>query len=407
MFKGNVKMAWAAIKSARWRSFLTMLGVIIGVVSVVTIVSLGEGVKRQVAGQINSIGDDIVTVLPGVSSQSTAGGLIGQGIATRGTQSLSDRDYAIVDQTEGAALTVPFSAVSGVPQVESRTYPEATIFGTNQDMAAVLQLKVEYGVFLSEADQNRQVAVIGKSVAEKLFQENVPIGRTLKIRDQDFLVRGVLEETKTSPLSTLPNYNQAILIPYPVAASLAGGNAPINQILTKPRDGVPPEQIRDAISQRLYFAHGKQNDVTILTQEDVLSANSDILSLLTQLITAVAAVSLLVGGIGIMNIMLVAVSERTGEIGIRKAIGATNSQILGQFLVEAVVLSLAGGILGVLLAIALNFVIRILTNLQPAVSLPVILISVGVSVLVGIVFGIAPAVKAARKHPIDALRQLS
>ena len=405
MFKGNVKMAWAAIKSARWRSFLTMLGVIIGVVSVVTIVSLGEGVKRQIAGQIESFDSEIVTVLPGVTTTNPTQGLVGQGLGTRGNQTLSDRDYAIADQTDGVAFTVPFSTVSGVPQVESRTYPEAAVFGTNQDMAAVMQLKVEFGVFFSEGDQNRQVAVIGKTVAEQLFQENVPIGRSLSIRGEDFVVRGVLEESKTSPFSVLPNYNQSVLIPYPVASRLAGGAAPINQIIAAPDKGVAPEKVRDAIAQRLYFAHGKQKDVAILTQDDLLATNRDTLSLLTQLITAVAAVSLLVGGIGIMNIMLVAVSERTGEIGIRKAIGATNSQILGQFLVEAIVLSLAGGIIGVLLAIAVNFLIRIFTTLQPAVSLPVILISVGVSVLVGVIFGITPAVKAARKHPIDALRQ--
>jgi putative ABC transport system permease protein len=405
MFRGNVKMAWAAIRAARWRSFLTMLGIIIGVVSVVTIVSLGEGVKQQVAKQIKSTGENIVTVIPGNIEANTSSVTSG-GIGARGTQTLSDRDYAIVDQTEGIAQAVPFSTVSGVPQVEDISYPQASVFGTNQDMADVLQLKVEFGVFFSDAEQNRQVAVIGKRVAERLFQENVPTGRTLTVRGEDFIVRGILEETKTSSFSAAPNYNEAILIPYPVAARLNNGVAPIYQIVAKPDTGVTPEQAKAAISERLYFAHGNQEDVTVLTQDDLLSSNNEVLSLLTQLITAVAAVSLLVGGIGIMNIMLVAVSERTSEIGIRKAVGATNSQILGQFLVEAVVLSFAGGILGIIAAIAVNMLIRILTSLQPALSLPVIGLSVAVSVLVGVVFGIAPAVKAARKHPIDALRQM-
>lgn len=382
-----------------------MLGIVIGVVSVVTIVSLGEGVKQQVARQIKSKGDTIITILPGVqpsdSSSLTAGG-----VAARSSQSLNERDYALIDRTEGIAQTVPFATISGVPQVESRSYPEAIVFGTNQDMADVLQLKVEFGTFFSDAEQNRQVAVIGKRVAERLFQENVPTGRTLTIRGEDFIVRGVLEETKTSPLSSSPNYNEAIMIPYPVAARLNSGVAPLYQIIAKPDAGVSPEQARDNVKQQLYFSHGNQEDVTVLTQEDLLNSNNQILSLLTQLITAVAAVSLLVGGIGIMNIMLVAVSERTNEIGIRKAIGATNSQILGQFMVEAVVLSFAGGILGVIAAIAVNLIIRILTSLQPALSLPVIGISVLISVAVGIVFGIAPAIKAARKHPIDALRQM-
>lgn len=406
MFRGNVKMAWAAIRSARWRSFLTMLGIIIGVVSVVTIVSLGEGVKRQITSQISSGGKDIVTVLPGDALDNDAAGLTARGLAARGTQSLNDRDYSIVAQTEGIAQTVPFSSVSGVASVENINFPEAAIFGTNQSTADVLQLKIEFGAFFSEAEKNRQVTVIGKRVAERLFQENVPLGRTLSIRGEDFIVRGVLEETKTSSFSTTPDYNQTIFIPYPVASRIAGGSTPIYQIIARPEKGVTPEQARDAIKERLYFAHGNQSDVTVLTQKDMVDANNDVLSLLTQLITAVAAVSLLVGGIGIMNIMLVAVSERTAEIGIRKAIGATNSQILGQFLVEAMVLSLAGGIIGTFIAIALNFLIRIFTSLQPAVSLPVIGISVAVSVLVGVVFGIAPAIKAARKHPIDALRQI-
>lgn len=398
-------MAWAAIRAARWRSFLTMLGIVIGVVSVVTIVSLGEGVKQQVARQIKSTGEDIITILPGVQPSDTSA-LTAGGVAARSGQSLNERDYALIDRTEGIAQTVPFATLSGVPQVESRSYPEAIIFGTNQDMADVLQLKVEFGTFFSDAEQNRQVAVIGKRVAERLFQENVPTGRTLTIRGEDFIVRGVLEETKTSPLSSSPNYNEAIMIPYPVAARLNSGVAPLYQIIAKPDQGVSSEQARDNVKQQLYFSHGNQEDVTVLTQEDLLSTNNQILSLLTQLITAVAAVSLLVGGIGIMNIMLVAVSERTNEIGVRKAIGATNSQILGQFMVEAVVLSFAGGILGVIIAIVVNLLIRILTTLQPALSLPVIGISVLVSVAVGVVFGIAPAIKAARKHPIDALRQV-
>ncbi len=405
MFRGNIKMAWAAIKSARWRSFLTMLGIIIGVVSVVTIVSLGEGVKRQVAGQINDTGSDIITVLPGKQSASSQGyGL--QDFTARAPQTLSDKDYAVIDQTEGVASTVPFSVVSGVASVENRSMPKGVIFGTNQDLAATLNQNIEFGTFFTEAELTRQVAVIGKSVAEQLFQENVPIGRTLTIRGEDFIVRGVLEASKASPLSSVPSFNDAVLIPYPVATQLGGGSSPIYRIVVKPTNPSDTTAVRKSIADRLYFSHAKQDDVTVLTQQDVLRSNDDILTLLTQLITAVAAISLLVGGIGIMNIMLVAVSERTNEIGIRKAVGATNTQILGQFLVEAVVLSFAGGIFGVFAAIAVNFLIRIFTPLQPAVSAWVVLISVGVSVGVGIVFGIAPAIKAARKHPIDALRQV-
>jgi putative ABC transport system permease protein len=397
-------MAWGAIKSARWRSFLTMLGIIIGVVSVVTIVSLGEGVKRQIAGEIKDIGPDIITVLPGVQDDNERGRL--PVLGGQNTQILSDEDYRVIDQTDGVASVVPFSIVSGVAEADNREYPSGVIFGTNQDMLSALNLKVEYGAFFNEAEQNRAVVVIGKTVAEELFQENVPVGRTLTIRGQDFIVRGVLEEIKTSPLSTSPNYNEAILIPYPVATEIGGGVTPIYQIIVKPDDPKNSLAVKESIEQRLYFAHGNQTDVTVLTQQDLQNANSQVLGLLTQLITAVAAISLLVGGIGIMNIMLVAVSERTGEIGIRKAVGATNGQILGQFLVEAIVLSFAGGVIGVFIAIAVNFLIRIFTSLQPAVSPLVIALSVGVSVMVGIVFGIAPAIKAARKHPIDALRKM-
>lgn len=402
MYKGNIKMAWASIRSARWRSFLTMLGIIIGVVSVVTIVSLGEGVKRQVAGQLNKVGKDTITVIPG--KQSDQESLTFQ--TTRGTQILSDKDYAIVDQTKGVASTVPFSVVSGVAEVEGRTYPKGIIFGTNQDMANTLNQKIEFGTFFTEGEQNRQVVVIGKNVAEELFQENVPVGRTLTIRGQDFIVRGVFEQSKTSPLSPIPNYNQAILIPYQASLVLSNGAPSIYQIIVKPQNPKEIDQVKAAIERRLYFSHGNQNDTTVLTQDDLLSTNNELLTLLTQLVTAVAAISLLVGGIGIMNIMLVAVSERTTEIGIRKAVGATNSQILGQFLIEATVLSFAGGVIGIMAAIVANFLIRIFSPLQPVISIEIIGLSVAVAVAVGVIFGITPAVKAARKHPIDALRKV-
>lgn len=407
MVTGNFKIAMDSMKSAKWRSFLTMLGVIIGVVSVVTIVSIGEGVKKQVSNQITHLGSDLITVLPGKPVKRDANGKV-TGVnyfSIFAGNSLNESDLNVVAKTRGVATAVPLSFITGTPKVEKREYQSGSIFGTTDKLPDALNQKVEYGAFFEASDSSKDVAVIGPRVAEELFQETVPIGRSMQIRGHNFVVLGVFEKFDTTSLSPNADYNSAIFIPLEASKKLTNGQVAIQQILTKPTDPQQTNQTVDSLHTSLLNAHAGQDDFTILKQEDSLAIANTILNLLTGLISSIAAISLVVGGIGIMNIMLVSVTERTREIGVRKAVGATNQQIMSQFIIEAAMISVVGGFLGVILSIFANFFLRIFTDLQPVITLPIMGIAVVVSMIVGIIFGAAPAFKAARKDPIEALRQ--
>lgn len=403
---GNLKMAWSAIKGSKWRSLMTMFGIVIGIVSVVTTISLGEGVKKQIISQINHLGSDLITVRPGKTVTRDNSGKITSVnfLSGFGASTLTENDLKAVQETPNIKTAVPLNLITGVPEANGRDMGNSLIVATTENLPDILNQKVEFGSFFHKDENKAQVAVIGKKVAEQLFAENVPIGKSVKIRGQDFVVRGVFERFETTPLANGTDFNTAIFIPYEAGKQLTGGAVQIYQIMAKPSD---PSQLQPTLAlmrEGLLSSHSGQEDFTILEQSESLAVTSGILNMVTGFIGGIAAISLLVGGIGIMNIMLVAVSERTHEIGIRKAIGATNRQILGQFLVEAVVLSALGGVFGVILSIFANYLLRILTDLKPVVTLPIIAAACGVSIIVGIVFGIAPALHAARKDPIEALR---
>jgi ABC-type antimicrobial peptide transport system permease subunit len=400
----NVKMALASLRTARWRSFLTMLGIIIGVASVVTIVSLGEGVQRQVSKRINYVGKDLITIRPGVAKPNETQLPISNLLGAQPGSKLSEGDVKVVQGTPSVTSVVPFSVVGGIAEVEGRQLQGGTIIATNDRLPEVLNQKVEFGSFFSKGDVSRHVAVIGKKVAEELFQENVPTGRVLKIRDQEFLVRGVFERIPSDPLSPDVDYNRAIFIPFATASQIDGTSPPIYQVLARAHSESAAGRAISDITVRLKNAHAGQADFTVRRAQENLETTTTILKLITQMIGGIAAISLLVGGIGIMNIMLVSVTERTREIGVRKALGATNRQILSQFLIEAAMLSFVGGLLGVIVSLLANVCLRIFTNLEPVITWPIMAIATGVALLVGIVFGLMPAVRAATKDPIDALR---
>lgn len=409
MIGAHTRMALASIGSARWRSFLTMLGVIIGVVSVVTIVSLGEGVKQQLSNQVKHGGQDLITIRGGHLGSRDRNGKIKNinllnlfaGI------NLTDNDVQTTQKIAGLKMVAPFAIVTGTPKSdEGMTYESATVVATNDKAAEALNQQVLYGGFFAPDDNNKPVAVIGKRVAEQLFRANAPVGRMLELRGQKYIVQGVFQEFDPNPLSPGLDYNQAIFIPYDYIKKTGVVTLSPYQILIRPGDGQTIESTTQALTTELKQAHDGQVDFTVLRPADTSAAADSVLNLMTRLVTAIAAISLFVGGIGIMNIMLVAVSERTHEIGIRKSIGATNRQILGQFLTEAVVLSTTGGLIGVLLSLVANYFLRLFTNLQPVITFPIMGIAVMVAIGVGVFFGITPAIKAAKKDPIEALRRV-
>lgn len=414
--RGNVKMAMASMRNAKWRSFLTMLGIIIGVVSVVTVVSIGEGVKNQVNGQIDQLGRDLITVRPGevFNGGSTGVGDITAQSFTNALQPnpagvLTDKDVATVAQTSGVDKAVPLGVIQGELSVGERKLSSPLVLGTTPQLNDILHKPVESGSFFDEVSlrDEPEAAIIGKNIAHQLFRQRAPIGRSFDFLGQSFIVQGVLKEFDTTPLSMAADFNDTIFIPYNTAKELTGSNAPLFQILVKPKDATKVDQTVADVSKSLSQAHQGQQQFSVLRQDQSLTVTNNIVSLLTKLITGIAAISLLVGGIGIMNVMLVSVAERMHEIGIRKALGASNRQIALQFMTEAALLSTFGALIGIVLAAIINYVLFVTTSLTPVITWQAALAAVGVSLAVGIIFGTAPAIKAARKDPIDALRNIS
>lgn len=405
--RGNVKTALASVRAAKWRSFLTMMGIIIGIVSVVTIVSIGEGVKHQVVTQTNHLGKDLITIRPGqLVNRNDKGQITGvnlfSGYATTGA--LTDKDVEVIRGAKDVRQAVPLSIIPGGITVENKQINTVPVIGTTPELPQVIKQKIEFGGFFTDGDANQNGAVIGRTVARQIFGADVPLGSSFSFHDQDFIVRGVFQQFQSSTLSLDTDFNNVIFIPYPVAQELTQNKNSIYEILAQPQPSANAGTVAEDIKSRVAKAHGNQQDFTVLKQDESLSVASNVLNLLTRLIGGIAAISLLVGGIGIMNVMLVSVTERLHEIGIRKAIGATSRQIMSQFLIEATILSVIGGILGVIVALIVNILLRLLTNIEPIISWQVVALAAGVSLVVGIIFGTAPAIKAARKDPIEALR---
>lgn len=406
MLSENIKMALASIRASRTRSFFTMMGIIIGVVSVVTIVSIGEGVKHRVAGQIRTTGENVLTVRPGkIVNRDASGAVSGINLFSASpTSTLNDADAKAIKEKASVGSVAPMSIVGAVPNKDGINYEAGVVIATSRDFPDVSGQKVEFGSFYSSDESDNRSVVIGAGVAEKLFKELVPVGQVLKIKDQEFIVRGVLEKQPNDPTNTGIDYNNALFIPLETAKKLPDINPVVYQILVKPAEGVSADQLSNEVNAAVLSSRGGKNDFTVLKADEALAATDSVLNTITTAIIAIAIVALLVGGISIMNVMLVSVSERSREIGIRKAVGATDRQIRQQFLIESAVLSVWGAGIGVLIAVAINVALLVATNLQPVMTWQPIVISVVVSVAVGIVFGVVPAVKASRKDPIDALR---
>lgn len=404
--RGNLKMASANLRESKWRSFFTMLGIVIGVTSVVTIVSLGEGLKQQISGQIKQLGSDVVSVRSGkLVSRKSGGDINGVNLlAFLSTSTLTNQDVDALGRMPEAQAVVPIDFVTSSAKGSSASSDNLFVVGTSPQMASVLHQKVEYGDFFDEESSDQNIAVIGADVAHQLFGELNPVGQTIHVQGRDFVVHGVLAQTSGGLASVAEtDFNSAVFIPMQAALDFSDNHTNILQILIKSSSKDLDATVADA-RKTLLKTHNNQEDFTVLKQVELLKIASSTVNSLTNFISAIAAISLLVGGISIMDIMWVSVSERTREIGVRKAIGATDRQILSQFLSEGLVLSIAGGIIGIAVSLIINLLLRVYTSLHPAITIPIMVLAVVVSIVVGIVFSVAPALKAARKRPIDALR---
>lgn len=395
------KMALSSIRSARFRSGLTMFGIIVGVSSVVTIVSLGEGVRQQITNQVGESGDSLIVVRPGRQAEARVISFDAIRSFTQNAGSLSEEDWHDTEKVSGVESAVPVGIISGVSSYSGRDQ-NTTIIASTERFPLVLNQQVEYGNFFTENDAKKRVAIIGRQVAEELFKENVPIGKRLIIRGKEFVVQGVFEQQSSGTFAAV-NVNNAVVLPYDSAREVSS-NIQLLQLFVETNSPNDVESVATDIRETLKANHAGQEDFSVLEKEEALEVTNEVFYQLTVFIAGVAFISFIVGGIGIMNIMFATVSERTREIGIRKAVGATNQQILGQFVMEAVVLSILGGFFGIVISFITNGILRATTDLQPVITLEVAAIVFAISAATGIISGFLPAAQASRKDPITALR---
>ena len=408
--RGNVRMAVRSLKRNKMRSFLTMLGVIIGVMSVTLAVGIGEGIKHQISAQTDYLGKDLITVRPGrgITTQTAgsfgiSGSIINLGLQASG--SLTPPDIDVVHATPSVAAAAPLSVVSsGVKSNERPGSYASLVIGTTEQFAQLMHQGLAYGTFFGDDATSANKAIIGSKVAQALFDEQVPLGQTITILGHQFIVSGIFNDFQTTPFAADANFNTAVFIPYAAAEMISNNSSPIYEILARPTTPAQTYAVARSIHDHLLAAHGGNEDFSVLQQSQTLTTSNQILRLVTLFIFGVAVLAFFAGGMGIMNIMLVSITERMHEIGIRKALGATTRQIMVQFVTEAAVVSAVGGAIGLAVSFAIEGLLWVFSGVHPIISWQIAVAAYAVSIAIGVLFGSLPALKAAHKEPIAALR---
>ena len=400
----SLYMAAKTLTANKLRSGLTMLGIVIGNASVITMVGIGEGAQRYIDDQLQTLGPNVLFIAPGNRQTRELGGL-----EIPRTLVVADA-IAIQNQVPSVAGVAPEFSTRELVTYRNRS-ANTSVVGTNEQFLQVRSFEMAQGRFLAELDLKRrqQVVVLGSSLAERLFDQTSPIGQSVRVKGSRFEIIGVMRQ-KGSNLGL--DYDNAVLVPITTQASQLVGQrqSPYGievsfiSVSTESRESMGTAEFQITNLLRLRHNIREEDDFFINSQDTLLDIAETITGALTAMLAAIAGISLLVGGIGIMNIMLVSVRERTQEIGLRKAVGASQQDILVQFLIEAIILSVAGGLLGTGLGISGIVLVSTLTPFQAGVSAIAVGIAVGVSGGIGLFFGVFPARQAAKLDPIVALR---
>ncbi len=399
-YKEIIKSAFQSLKRNVLRTSLTMLGIIIGITSVILIYSIGQGAVRFVTDELSSFGTDYFQITPGNSQFSS---LAGANTITMGDIEAIRNDKSLTNIRYIAPISVASVTISANGENET-----VMVYGSTHETFEILRPDLVEGEFMTEeqGQGSERVAMLGIDVVEDLFgEDSLAVGETVRINNRTFRVIGVMESSSALAGGFI---NNSVIVPIDVVTREITGEERLQEIDIGVYDQNSINQTIEDVEALLRDRHNldedDENDFQIASAQDILDTVETITGLLTAMIVGISGISLVVGGIGVMNIMLVSVTERTKEIGLLKAIGAKEKDILTQFLAEAVVMTSIGGLIGIALGIAGAFLISLVAGIPFVVSIPAILVAVGVSMGVGIVFGLYPARRAARLSPIDALR---
>lgn len=403
MLIDTFKIAIDSMRANKGRALLTMLGIIIGIASVIAALSIGQAAQSVILEQVQGLGSNTITV---------SSGNIANAFRSRASalSSLNSKlDYRVLKTLDNSIKFPEIEDISPESTASEEIFYKSqsdtvSIYGITPSVFNVRQLKVEKGRLINTDDQTkvRKNLVLGSSIAKTLFGESDPIGKDVKIKGLTFKVVGLLEEKGNA------NFDDAAYIPLNTLSNLITGSKNLNQIVIKVKNEEQIDTLTGKLQQSL-LKYYKLKDLdkapfSVISSKDILSLTESITGIFTVLLASIAGISLVVGGIGIMNIMLVSVSERTREIGLRKAVGARRNAILLQFLIEAIVLTLSGGLIGMVLGILMGVLIGLVGGIAVGISVNAILLAVSVSVTIGVVFGFYPAYRAAKLNPIDALK---
>lgn len=404
LLRTHYKLAKTSIKENRGRSFLTCLGIAIGVASIILILSLMGSITNLVHNEISEIGSDLIVVRPS-STKDELTSIVEELTSANSFQksSLSIKDVETISGVENVSAVAPIAISTNTIGSDNNTLNAVPVLGTNLDFNKIESLPMRYGAFLNENNEENSI-VLGHTLSLSLFNTiNSTVGKTVSIMGEKFMVVGVLDEVDKSINFDNIDFDNSAIVNINTLDKITGSTQ-IQQINVKATNTDSLATTSENIRNELFNQKLGDENFTVAYGEAITHPASNLFTIISGMLATVAAISLIVGGIGVMNIMLVSVAERTHEIGIRKAVGASGRNILMQFLFESLILSILGGIFGLVLGYVLAFLLSVITPFPPYISWEIIAITFLTTIVIGVIFGIYPALKAATKNPIDSLK---
>lgn len=403
LLRMHIENAIESLRANRMRTFLTILGVVIGISSIVVIFALSGGANSIIQDQIKSGGGTIAVVRPKDISSSNKN--IINSVATSQNflqSSLREDDFRNISKIKNIIATAPLASFNSKIKGDDKEIT-TNILASTPNLDQITGIKVAKGEFITNSS-NARTAVIGYRTAVSLFGSPHALGKYISIKGENFLIVGILEKQSSIVNFSNIDFDNTIILNYDEVKNIMGSSPQIQQINIKFNTINNSDIVQHNIEEVMRNSHKGEIDYEILIGKNITHSSSDLISMGSAILALVASISLIVGGIGIMNIMLVNVSERTREIGIRKALGANNNQILLQFLIESLIISSVGGFFGYLLGYSFSFAVSIFLPVLPVISWQIMALAAGLSIIIGIIFGMYPAIRAARKDPIESLR---